>query len=421
MPTAAWQALPPVRRLALAITACTLAPLAHAEFVEDSSASLTTTNIYLNRDFREGAGQNKREEWGQGFLLDIRSGYTEGGVGVGIDALGMLGVKLDSGGGRTGTDLLPVQDDGGTPDQFGRLGLTAKVKVSETELRYGSHIPELPVVKASDSRLLPQVFEGGLLTSREIAGLTFTGGRLDQVIDRASTNSEDLILNSKNRRFPGGVTSDHLDLAGLDYQFGKSLSGRYFFADLDDVYRQHYFGLLAKQPLGAGTLSADLRLMLSDDSGAARAGEIDNRALSGMLTYGLGAHKFSLGYQQMSGDTGYAYIDGSDPFLVNFVQINDFANADERSWQTRYEYDFAGLGVPGLGLLARYVSGDDAEIAGSSAKGSEWERDLELKYVVQSGPLKDLYVRLRNASFRSDFARDADENRVIVGYSLPIW
>ena len=421
MPTAAWQALPPVRRLALAITACTLAPLAHAGFVEDSSATLTTTNIYLNRDFREGDGQNKREEWGQGFWLDIQSGYTEGPVGVGLDALGLLGVKLDSGGGRTGTDLLPVQDDGGTPDEFSRLGLIAKVKVSSTELRYGSHIPELPVVKASDSRLLPQVFEGGLLTSKEIDGLTFTGGRLGKVIDRASTNSEELILNSKNRRFASGVTSDHLDLAGLDYQFSKSLSGRYYFADLDDVYRQHYFGLLTKQPLGAGTLSADLRLMLSDDSGAANAGEIDNRAVSGMLGYGLGAHKFSLGYQQMSGDTGYAYIDGSDPFLVNFVQINDFANADERSWQARYEYDFAGLGVPGLGFLARYVKGDNAEVAGSSAEGREWERDLELKYVVQSGPLKDLYVRLRNASFRSSFARDADENRVIVGYSLPIW
>lgn len=421
MPTAVWQALPPVRRLALAITACTLAPLAHADFVADSSASLTTTNIYLNRDFREGSGQNKREEWGQGFLLDIQSGFTEGPLGLGLDAMGMLGVKLDSGKGRTGTDLLPVQDDGGTPDQFGRLGLTAKVKVSDTELRYGSHIPELPVVKASDSRLLPQVFEGGLLTSREISGLTFTGGRLNQVIDRASTNSEDLVLNSKNRRFPGGVTSDHLDLAGLDYQFGKNLSGRYFFADLDDVYRQHYFGLLAKQPLGAGTLSADLRLMLSDDSGAAKAGEIDNRALNGLLAYGLGGHKFSLGYQQMSGDTGYAYIDGSDPFLANFVQINDFANAEERSWQARYDLDFASLGVPGLSFLTRYVKGDNAEVAGSSAEGREWERDIELKYVVQSGPLKALYVRLRNASFRSSFARDADENRVIVGYSLPIW
>ena len=421
MPTAAWQALPPVRRLALAITACTLAPLAHAGFVEDSSATLTTTNIYLNRDFREGSGQNKREEWGQGFLLDIQSGYTAGSVGFGLDALGMLGVKLDSGGGRTGTDLLPVQDDGGTPDQFGRLGLTAKVKVSATELRYGSHVPELPVVKASDSRLLPQVFEGGLLSSKEIDGLTFIGGRLNQMIDRASTNSEDLLLNSKNRRFASGVSSDHLDLAGIDYQFSKTLTGRYYFADLDDVYRQHYFGLLAKQPLGAGTLSADLRVMLSDDSGAANAGEIDNRALNGMLGYGLGAHKFSLGYQQMSGDTGYAYIDGSDPFLVNFVQINDFANADQRSWQARYDFDFASLGVPGLSFLTRYVSGDKAEVTGSNAEGREWERDIELKYVVQSGPAKNLYVRLRNASFRSSFARDADENRVIVGYSLPIW
>lgn len=165
MLTASYRALSPVHLLSLAISTAFLAPAAHADFVADSKASLSTTNIYLNRDFREGSGQNKREEWGQGFLLDIQSGYTEGTVGFGLDALGMLGVKLDSGGGRTGTDLLPVQDDGGTPDQFGRMGLTGKVKISNTELRYGSHIPELPVVKASDSRLLPQVFEGGLLTS----------------------------------------------------------------------------------------------------------------------------------------------------------------------------------------------------------------------------------------------------------------
>ncbi len=52
-----------------------------------------------------------------------------------------------------------MQDDGGTPDEFSRLGLTAKARIGETELRYGSHIPELPMVKASDSRTLPQVFE----------------------------------------------------------------------------------------------------------------------------------------------------------------------------------------------------------------------------------------------------------------------
>ncbi|MNQ18619.1 Porin-like protein NicP precursor [compost metagenome] len=421
MPIASRQALLPANLLSLAVSAALLAPAAQAAFVEDSSANLVMTNIYLNRDFREGDGQNKREEWGQGFLLDIQSGYTEGTVGFGLDALGMLGVKLDSGGGRTGTDLLPVQDDGGTPDEFSRLGLTAKVKASNTELRYGSHIPELPVVKASDSRLLPQVFEGGLLTSSELNGLTFTGGRLDKVIDRASTNSEDMLLNSKNKRFPGGVSADHLDLAGLDYQFNKNLTGRYFYAELDDIYRQNFFNLLASYPMGGGTLAADLRLMLSDDTGAANAGEIDNHALNGVLSYAHSGHKLSLAYQKMSGDTGYAYIDGSDPYLVNFVQINDFANPDEKSWQARYDYNFAALGLPGLSALARYVRGDDATVIGSDKSGGEWERDLELKYVVQSGPAKNLYVRLRNASFRSDFARDADENRVIVGYTLPIW
>lgn len=423
MPTASNRALSPVHLLSLAISTALLAPAAHADFVADSKASLTTTNIYLNRDFREGQSpaQNKREEWGQALWLDVQSGYTEGTVGFGLDALGVVGLKLNSGGGTTGTDLLPVQDDGGTPDQFGRLGLTAKIKVSNTELRYGSHIPELPVVKASDSRLLPQVFEGGLLTSSEFEGLTFTGGRLDKVIDRASTNSEELILNGKNKRFAAGITADHLDLMGLDYSFNKQLKGRYYFAELDDIYRQHFFGLLASQPLGSGNLSADVRLMLSKDSGAANAGKVDNRAFNAMLSYAINGHKLGLGFQDMSGDTGYAYIDGSDPFLVNFVQINDFANADERSWQARYDYDFGKVGVPGLSFMTRYIKGSDAQIAGSDDTGGEWERDIEVKYVVQSGPLKDVYVRLRNASFKSDFARDADENRVIVGYTLPIW
>jgi hypothetical protein len=268
---------------------------------------------------------------------------------------------------------------------------------------------------------LPQVFEGGLLTSSELEGLTFTGGRLDKVIDRASTNSEEMLLNAKNRRFASGVEADHLDLAGVDYKFAPGFTGRYYFADLDDIYRQHFFGLLTSHKLGAGTLSSDLRYIVSRDSGAANAGKVDNRALNAMVSYGLGNHKFGLGLQDMSGDTGFAYIDGSDPFLVNFVQINDFANADERSWQARYDYNFAGIGVPGLTFMTRYIRGDDARIAGSDDRGGEWERDIEFKYVVQSGPLKDLYVRVRNASFRSDFARDADENRVIVGYTLPIW
>jgi hypothetical protein len=69
-----------------------------------------------------------------------------------------------------------------------------------------------------------------------------------------------------------------------------------------------------------------------------------------------------LGYQRMSGDTGFANINGTDGYLVNLVQINDFGNQDERSWQARYDYNFAAVGIPGLTFMTRYLSGDDVTV-----------------------------------------------------------
>ncbi|AIR89735.1 OprD family porin [Pseudomonas cremoricolorata] len=399
-----------------------VAPLSQAAFFEDSKATFETRNMYFNRDFRDGtsAQQSKRDEWAQGFMLNLQSGYTEGTVGLGLDALGMLGLKLDSSPDRTGSGLLPTHDDGRAANEYSKLGLTGKVRISATELKVGTLIPVTPVLRPNDGRILPQTFEGGLITSREIDRLTFTGARLGKVKDRNDTNWEDIALNNKNRRFGGSFSGDHFDMAGLDYAFSKSLTGSYYFAQLDDVYRQHYFGLLSSHKWGPGTFGTDLRLSFSDEQGQAKAGDIDNTTTNVMLSYALSGHKFSAGYQRISGDSAFPYLDGADPYLINFLQINDFANADERSWQARYDYNFAAFGLPGLSFLTRYVNGDNVSRA-SGGEGKEWERDIELKYVVQSGPLKNVAVRLRNASFRSNFARDADENRVLVSYSLALW
>ncbi|WP_336332061.1 OprD family porin [Pseudomonas putida] len=408
--------------IASALALAGVAPVSQAAFFEDSTATFETRNMYFNRDFRDGtsAQQSKRDEWAQGFILNFESGYTDGTVGFGLDALGMLGIKLDSSPDRTDSGLLPTHDDGKAADEYSKLGLTGKVKVSQTELKIGTLIPELPTLQPNDGRILPQTFEGGLLTSKEVKGLTFTGARLDKAKDRNDTNWEDLALNNKNGRFGGSFSADNLDLAGLDYQFTDRITGSYHFAQLDDIYRQHFIGMLATQPWGPGTFGADLRLAVSDDAGAAKAGNIDNTTFNGMLSYALGGHKVSAAWQQLSGDSAFPYIDGADPYLVNFVQINDFAGADERSWQARYDYNFAALGVPGLTFMTRYISGDNVSRA-AGGEGKEWERNTELKYVVQSGPLKNVAVRLRNATFRSNFTRDADEVRLLVSYSVALW
>src|SRR5690606_19754328 len=91
-------------KLALGILAAAMAvpAVSQAALVEDSKASLELRNMYFNRDFRDetaGTPANARsygELWGQGFIAKFESGYTEGTVGVGVDALGLVGIKLDS-------------------------------------------------------------------------------------------------------------------------------------------------------------------------------------------------------------------------------------------------------------------------------------------------------------------------------------
>lgn len=400
-------------------------------FIQDSSARLEARNVYFNRDFRDGhsssaQGASKREEWAQGFILDVRSGYTDGTVGFGVDALGMYGLKLDSSPADSNSGLLPSRGDDPrhSVDQYAKLGVAGKVRISRTVLKYGAMLPDMPLLKYNDGRLLPTMFHGASLTSEEVRDVRFNLTRLDRYTARDSTDAQDIRVHCKNKRYACDTRADHFDLAGVDYRVNERISAQYQVAKLENIYRQHFLGLVASQPLSVGSLSADLRLIRSDDIGRARAGAIDHRAFSGMLAYSLGGHRISAGWQRMFGDSAMPYLDGSNPYLVNYAQVNDFAAARERSWQLRYDYDFKALGVNGLSFFTRYISGEDIQVPGSLAEGREWERDSELKYQVQGGTFKDLSVRLRNSTYRSNyerFARDMDETRVIVSYNFSIW
>ena len=107
--------------------------------------------------------------------------------------------------------------------------------------------------------------------------------------------------------------------------------------------------------------------------------------------------------------------------LANDSFNNSYDNAEERSWQVRHDFNFAGLGVPGLTLMNRYISGDNVHVGGID-DGEEWGRESELAYVVQSGPLKSLGIKWRNSSLRKDWdgAKSFDENRLIFNFPLGI-
>ncbi|MHC6227416.1 OprD family porin [Pseudomonas sp. X10] len=386
-------------------------------FIEDASVTLGMRNLYFNRDFRQpDAAQSKQEEWAQGLLLQAKSGYTAGTLGVGVDVIGQLGLKLDSSPARSGSGLLPKGDDGRAADSYSRLGSAVKLKLSSTELKVGELMPELPILLRNDGRLLPQTFQGAMLTSREVAGLTLHGGQMRSLSQRNSSNHEDLSVDGRP-----AILSDRFNYMGAEYRFNAERSQvGVWQAALEDVYRQRFYNLSHQQKIGDWALAGNIGLFTTSEEGRADLGDLDNRAFTSFISASWRGHTFAGGYQRMYGDDGMIYIAGTSTPLVNDIQVRNFTTAGERSWQLRYDYNFAALGIPGLTALTRYVRGDHAEVGGAD-DGRAWERDIDISYVIQGGPLKNLGLRWRNAMVRSNYAADVDENRLILSYSLPLY
>jgi hypothetical protein len=70
--------------------------------------------------------------------------------------------------------------------------------------------------------------------------------------------------------------------------------------------------------------------------------------------------------------------------------------------------------------MTRYVKGSNIYMGAGASRGHEWERDTDISYVFQDGPLKNLGVKWRNATLRSDISGKIDENRLIVSYTIPL-
>ncbi|WP_287812009.1 OprD family porin, partial [Pseudomonas sp.] len=399
------------------LTTLTASPSFAEGFLDDASAALNLRNYYINRNFVDPRNsQAKAEEWVQTFILDVKSGYTPGIVGFGVDLLGSVTYKLDGGGGTTNTGLLPrstTSHNGSydSPETVGRIGAALKAKVSKTEIKFGEQMPVLPILRADDfGRAKPQTFDGISLVSKELPNLTLYTGQMTATSQRNDSSMVEMTAY--------GAYSDKFDYAGGEYTFGPNhtlvgiWSGR-----LKDIYQQDYVGLTHFQPLGRWTLGAKLGYFKGKDSGQALGGALDNRTSSALLSARIAGHTLSLGLQQVDGATNWMRVGGTNGgALANDTWNNSFENAHERSRKLKYDYDFAAIGIPGLTASMSYTHGNNITATGTQ-DGTEWERDTEIGYTIQSGSLKSFNIRARQSSLRRDWnSTDFDEVRIIMSY-----
>ena len=413
-------------------------------YFQQGALSGVTRNFYLNRDFRNGGANRRpgtvngyRAEWAQGLTLDYISAFTPGVVGLGFDAHLYAGLKLDSGRGKTGTNLLHVRNDGEVADEYSVGGGALKLKVGETVLKYGSmELRTSPVffTDGGSGRLLPQTVTAWQLTNRDLQPLTFDAAHITAG-KAPSENRNDSTLRS----LYGATETDTVDYLSLNYEQG-AVKGYLSTQRAEDLWRQDYLGFRYLPALVEGlTPTLNFSLYRTVDIGAANGGPIDNLTWSFAPGVKFGAHSIMLAYQKVQGDTPFDYMafrDGQTTVaqLANNVQLSDFNAPNDRSWQVRYDYDFTARGVPGLKFMIRYIQGQGGKgsnIAPESSYyslgyqdgGRHWERNIEMQYVVQSGPAKNLSLRARYGVHRGNSAEprgDMDEIRLITEFPFKL-
>ncbi|MCW8274592.1 outer membrane porin, OprD family [Pseudomonas sp. PCH199] len=444
--------------LALAVAVGVMAQQAGAAgFIEDSKASISSRTMYYDADVREAPNstapsnaKNRQRETAEGLKFDYLSGFTQGTVGFGIDAQALVGIHLDGGKGHhpTGNANSFFPSDGNaSADEWSRAAANVKARFSKTEAHLGGALqPNMPILIANDSRLLPQTFDGGTITSKEIDNVTFNLGQLEHAQGRASSNSTGLSVNGATQ------DSNQFRYAGADWKVTKDLLLQYYYANLEDFYKQNFLGLVHVYPIAPNqSFKTDLRYFDSSSDGkngngtagyqfnnnggfAKTPGEVDNKTWSATFTYTLGGSAFLLGHQRVNDDGGFVFLNqgslidsqgrqegagGSSFYSFTDATVGSFIRAGENTTYGQYSYDFASLGVPGLKASIAYLDGRNIKAtSGSGPDLNEHETDARVDYVIQTGPLKGFGTTLRHGTYTGNTSTaDQDQTRLIFNYT----
>jgi hypothetical protein len=395
-------------------------------FIADSHLNVLLRNAYIDRNYKPD-GVRTREEWGQGLIANFTSGFTQGPVGFGFDALGQYAVRLDGGRGHSGAggiDFFSQDQDGRAKSDLAKFGATAKMRISKTVLSYGTQAPELPILTADSSRLLDETYTGFMIDSQEIDGLDITAGHF--------TDEQQKSDDSHNSGLHG------LSFGGARYQFNDRLSGSLYASNVEGVLNKQYLGMTYRQPLAPEhALIFDFngyKSRLTQDYANTLDTGRSNDIWSLATSYVAGIHTFKLAYQQSNGSTGYNYGgyrknggvgDGGNTIWLSNSYWSDFNGQGERSWQLAYSVDLSGLGVQGLSYDVAYVRGDNIQTS-ETTNGHEHELFNQIQYKVPDGVAKGLKLKLRYSVLRvssdaSSYNVGGNEVRVYVEYPISIF
>lgn len=391
-------------------------------FFEGQHLSGTTRNWYAREHSTRGAlwrytaGDGSRREthsrtnWVQGTVLDYGSGFTQGTVGIAVEAALYNAVALERGRAKvTGPNNRTLTHrDGEVVDQWSKAGVAnVKARISNTTLTAGRQAIDTPVLATIGNRALPSSFQGVSLNSSEFEQLSFELG----TFDRVSPRTEQSLRGFRSEYAAIGVETDRVSLFGVNYRPTAALNTSLFAAKVEDFWNQYYFD--ASHALTDGddwSLVTTLKYYKTVDEGRRVLGPIDNDTYSLDFSLAYQAHTFGLAWQQVLGDEYFDYLNETNGIYLANSLFSDYNGPNEKSLQFSYVLDLAPYGVTGLKLNAYTargwgIDGTHYKGTGYDVRGMDGEHHTEWSvgatYAVQSGALKNTTVRATYTAHRA--------------------
>ena len=387
-------------------------------FIEDAEGSVLFRTGFIDRDKKNVVPGKDTRSSAQSAIFKLDSGYTQGVIGFGVGVVGDASFKLGANK-NASNNMIPretglnekgelAKQAGDTYDHWARGGANVKARISNTDIRYGTQVLDLPVLASNTGRMVPEYFEGFLATSREIKGLELTAGKFTKNQMSEQINSD-------------GNNLDSAVVWGAKYKFNDALNASYYGLNSEDKLERHYINANYKHSLANGSsLTYDFSGYHTewDQDATTYSSTLGNENIDGRSnniwavsgSYNYGPHNMMLAYQQNTGNTGYDYGQNADGFQSVYLPnsyLSDFVGNHEKSAQVQYNLDFSKIGVSGLNWTTAYVYGWDIEVAGNNQEGKEREIFNQVKYTVQSGFAKDASLRVRNSIYRANSAYDS--------------
>jgi outer membrane porin, OprD family len=380
-------------------------------FFRDTQVGLNLRMYYFDRENHVAPPKSDNEAWALGGSLAYQSGWLANILRVGVEGFGSQ--KLYAPQDRDGTLLL-------LPGQESYLALGrayGEVKYDAyTATLYRQYI-DTPYVNQQDNRMTPNTFEAYRITGK-YDWVQFGAGYIAQIKPR---NANEFISMSEQAGAPPGRERGMIT-GGVRFTPLKALSFGAINYYVPDTWNIFYTEANYTWPL-TDKLGLKLQGQFTEQDSAGG----DN--LIGIFGTRVGGAQASLSYNNAVLRAAFSVTAksrninspyGTYPGYLSLLE-KDFNRAGERAWLVGFSYDLKDY-VRGLSVTFNFARGTDAvDPATNSGLPNENEYDITVDYRIEKGPLRGMWVRLRNGYVDFSNGGGSSNNvRLIINYPLAL-